>query len=522
MTEQEKQIEGLNKELQQSQLMYDSLKELYDRDIADHKLTVSLLAQTKANYESYFNTIDDFLFVLDERGNIIHTNSTVTSRLGYTSDELYGTSVLMIHPPDRRAEAGRIVGEMLQGLAEFCPVPILTKSGVQIPVETKVSTGFWDGKPVIFGVTKDISKVKLSEEKFSKLFHINPSACGLSDLDDFTYVEVNEAFYNLFGFKKGEVIGKTAYELGIMTPEAKETILRKADENGNVTNVLANLRASDGDIKVVLLSSENIFVQDRKYRFTVVHDITEHKKAEEEIRLKNEELVKSNAEKDRFFSIIAHDLRSPFNGFLGLTQILAEDLSNLTMDEIHRFATDLSKSAANLFRLLNNLLDWSQIQKGLIPFVPKVTGLRFLVDESLSMLLESAKSKKIEIVLDIREDMEVYVDINMMQTIFRNLISNAIKFTPKGGKIVLAAKTIPDGSVEISFSDTGIGLCQNMIDHLFRLDGRTNRRGTEGEPSTGLGLILCKEFIEKHKGQIRVESSLGIGSTFYCTLPLKK
>ncbi len=521
MTEQEKQIEKLQKELHQSQVKYDSLLELYERDIANHKQTENLLTQTKENYESYFNAIDEFLFVLDEQGNIIHANTTVTTRLGYTSDELYGKSVLLVHPPDRRAEAGRIVGEMLQGLAEFCPVPILTKSGVQIPVETKVSSGFWDGKPVIFGVTKDISKVKLSEEKFSKLFHINPSACGLSDLDDSTYVEVNEAFYNLFGFKKGDVIGKTASELGILTPEAKEAILLNADDNGNVTNVQANLGASNGDIKIVLLSSENIYVQDKKYRFTVVNDITEHKKAEEEIRLKNEELLKINAEKDRFFSIIAHDLRSPFNGFLGLTQILAEDLSSLTMEEIRRFATDLSKSATNLFRLLNNLLEWSQIQKGMVPFVPATTGLRFLVDESLTMLLESAKSKDIEIVIDIPEGLEIFVDSNMLQTVFRNLISNAIKFTPKGGKITLAAKTIPDGAIEISFCDTGIGMSQQIVDHIFRLDGQTNRCGTEGEASTGLGLILCKDFIRKHNGQIRVESKLGIGSTFYCTLPLK-
>ena len=183
----------------------------------------------------------------------------------------------------RRDEAGRIVGEMLSGKAEFCPVPVITKSGVQIPAETRVSLGSWNGKPAIFGVTKDISKIQLSEEKFSKLFYINPSACGLSDLEDRKYIEVNEAFYSLLGFDKNEVIGRTAIELGILTPEVIETILAQADKNGCVMNVETDLRTKTGGIKHVLLSSENIFVQNRKYRFTVAHDITERKKAEEAV-----------------------------------------------------------------------------------------------------------------------------------------------------------------------------------------------------------------------------------------------
>jgi len=243
-----------------------------------------LLEQTRRNYETFFNTIDDFLFVLSEAGDIIYTNNTVTDRLGYTTEELSGKSILMVHPPERRDEAGIIVGEMLRGETEFCPVPIITKSGIQIPVETRVSSGFWDGKPVLFGVTKDISKVKLSEEKFSKLFYINPSACGLSDLDNHIYIDVNEAFYTLFGFNKNEVVGKSPMELGILSDEIINAVLLKADSNGNVSNVETVLKAKNGDLKRVLMSSENIYVQDKKYRFTIVNDITERKHAEEALR----------------------------------------------------------------------------------------------------------------------------------------------------------------------------------------------------------------------------------------------
>jgi PAS domain S-box-containing protein len=247
---------------------------------------------TQQNYETFFNTIDDFLFVLDEHGNIIHTNTTVNKRLNYTPDELLGKSVLMVHPIERQEEAGRITGEMLSGVTEFCPVPIITKSGVQIPVETRVSHGFWDGKPVIFGVSKDISKIKFSEEKFSKLFYLNPSACGLNELNEHKYTEVNDAFYNLLGFNKDEVIGKTPFELGIITDEALNTITQYADSDGKITNASADLVAKNGDIKHVLLTAENIYVQDKKYRFTVVNDITELNNSE------NAKKIAANALKD--------------------------------------------------------------------------------------------------------------------------------------------------------------------------------------------------------------------------------
>ena len=239
---------------------------------------------------------------------------------------------------------------------------------------------------------------------------------------------------------------------------------------------------------------------------------------------KNNELklIELNAEKDKFFSIIAHDLRSPFNGFLGLTQIMVEELPYLTMAQIQDFVVTMSKSANNLYRLLENLLQWSQIRQGAIPFKPEVVQLRQIVAESIEMILEPAKIKGIEIETDIAEEMVVFADNNMLQAIVRNLVSNSIKFTFKGGKVKVSA-IISDGeNVEISIQDTGIGMSKAMVDNLFRLDVQTNRKGTEGESSTGLGLILCKEFVDLHGGKIWAESEEGKGATFYFTLPKSK
>ncbi len=233
----------------------------------------------------------------------------------------------------------------------------------------------------------------------------------------------------------------------------------------------------------------------------------------------SKELLELNATKDKFFSIIAHDLRSPFNGFLGLTQIMAEELPSLTMKELQEIAVDMRISATNLFRLLENLLHWSSMQQGKIPFKPEVTKLIKVVDESVTMIRESAKNKSIDIIIDIPNDTTVFADSNMLQTVIRNLFSNAVKFTHKGGKITISAKAKDGKNIEIAVKDSGIGMSPSLIENLFRLDVKTNRIGTEDEPSSGLGLLLCKDFIEKHDGKLLVESEEDKGSTFYFTMP---
>ena len=250
-------------------------------------------------------------------------------------------------------------------------------------------------------------------------------------------------------------------------------------------------------------------------------DITERKKAEEEVKLKNEELQKLNTAKDKFFSIIAHDLRSPFNGFLGLSQILVEELPTLAPEEIQMIAVSMQNSATTLYRLLENLLEWAKMQQGLITFKPEILPLKPLIDHCLAIKQLKAQSKEIEIINHIPDEIEVYADSNMLQTIIRNLVSNSVKFTNKGGEIIVSAKTKKDNIVEINIKDNGIGMSREMIEGLFHLEVNTSRKGTEGETSTGLGLIICKDFVEKHGGKLRVKSEEGKGSTFYFTIPGK-
>ncbi|MCX6286529.1 MAG: PAS domain-containing protein [Bacteroidetes bacterium] len=255
--------------------------------------------------------------------------------------------------------------------------------------------------------------------------------------------------------------------------------------------------------------------------FGISRDITDRKRAEEELSLKNEQLIKANAEKDKFFSIIAHDLRSPFNAFLGFTKMMAEELHLMSLEEIQKIALTMRKSATNLYSLLENLLEWSLLERGLTTFTPVSFLLMPKVSENRLLVLESANKKEIEICCNVPEDLVVYADENMLGGILRNLCTNAVKFTPKGGKVIIEAKPIPDSWLEISIKDTGIGMSKSLADNLFKLDIDTRRKGTENEPSTGLGLIICQEFIDKHNGKLWVESEVGKGTTFYFTLPAK-
>ncbi|PVX44892.1 signal transduction histidine kinase [Flavobacterium sp. 103] len=238
------------------------------------------------------------------------------------------------------------------------------------------------------------------------------------------------------------------------------------------------------------------------------------------LKEKNTLISNINSQKDKFYSIIAHDLRGPFNGFLGLTELMAEDIDMMSAEDIKFAAVNMRSSAKNLFALLENLLEWSRMEQGLIPFVPKEHPLKSTLLDSIITLQDNADKKGISITTTISNSATLFADKNMFQAIIRNIVLNAIKFTPKKGSVNIQEKEDLYNTV-IIVKDTGIGMNPKTVENLFKLDVQNNRVGTEEEPSTGLGLILCKEFIEKHKGKIWVESEEGKGSTFYISFPNK-
>jgi len=245
----------------------------------------------------------------------------------------------------------------------------------------------------------------------------------------------------------------------------------------------------------------------------------ELKNARDTILHQKTDLEKANTAKDKFFSIIAHDLSNLFNGLLSFSDILTNKTISLTENDKEEFLGIIQQSSQQGFTLLRNLLDWSRVQTGRVHFQPEHQNLRAVVDSNIMLLSSNAKAKNINMLCDISPTVLVFTDANMFNTVIRNLLSNAIKFTPENGKITVSAKE-KRKLVEIAIADTGIGISAQEIPKLFRIDISHTTIGTGKEKGTGLGLILCKEFVEKNGGEIWVESQEGQGSTFYFTLPV--
>ena len=253
----------------------------------------------------------------------------------------------------------------------------------------------------------------------------------------------------------------------------------------------------------------------------VTRDISERKQSELIIKKQNEELAKLNATKDKFFSIIAHDLKGPLGSMKQMAILLHEEYNDFTEQNRIKILELMKESSNRIYSLLEILLEWSRSQRGEIPFLPKEINFHLMAQNTIQLLKATADNKKIILLNHVKESTTINADLNMMNTIIRNLISNAIKFTNENGSVIIHA-TESNEQFLISVQDTGIGMAQNTIDTIFRIDVSTTTLGTNKEKGTGLGLVLCKEFVEKQGGTIWVESELGKGSKFTFTLPKEK
>ncbi len=248
-------------------------------------------------------------------------------------------------------------------------------------------------------------------------------------------------------------------------------------------------------------------------------DFTNQKKFENSLMNSEKKLIASNDSKDRFFSILAHDLRSPFQSLRSTTDYLAKENKSLNSDEISELCYGLNNNLINLYDLLNNLLRWTMIQRDLMVFNPIICSINKIIKDSLEVIRISANNKKITIKNNVNEELKVRCDIDMFKLVINNLITNSVKFTPIGGEITIDASEKED-YVEVSISDNGIGIDKNNIDKIFNFTTPYSTEGTKGEMGTGLGLALCKEFIEKNGGRIWFNNNEGQGTKFSFTLPI--
>jgi signal transduction histidine kinase/tetratricopeptide (TPR) repeat protein len=385
------------------------------------------------------------------------------------------------------------------------------------------------GKSYYFLALEEQNKIKKEKLLQKSLDYVNESMLLFKKYE--SLIDIRDAYLYLSRIKKAQ--GKIEDALyffekntnlndSIFSNENKTQIaLLKSQREIELRDKkieIQDLKIKNAQRKVYLLIAITVAVVILFALFLVLY--LSKRKTNQLLNDKNKIISTINSQKDKFFSIIAHDLRDPFNGFLGLSELLAEDLDNMSKEEIQFAAVSMKSSAANLFQLLENLLEWSRIEQGLIPFAPQKKLVLPIVAECMTTIQDAANNKSISVNIEISEKTVVFSDNNSIHSVIRNLVSNAVKFTPEGGTIHIQAKQ-DDKKTTISITDTGIGMSAKIVENLFRLDVQTNRNGTNNEPSTGLGLILCKEFVEKHGGEIWVESEEGKGTTFYVSFPNK-
>lgn len=352
-------------------------------------------------------------------------------------------------------------------------------------------------------------RLALSEEKYRELAENISEGIYLTENG---YIKmVNTPACKLFGYEPEELIERKVWDL--VKPEKQEEVMNlfvKKVKKMDGTPVEVECIRKDGSIFWAKISMR--IIRDQKRVFGVISDVTKQRETEQTLR-------EINATKDKLFSIIAHDLKSPYNAQLGFLELLLDEGSSYTEQQRKRFINTVYHSTKQSFALLDNLLIWSRTQTGKIPFNPEELLLAQVFEEAIDLQQYPAQSKNILIETELCNDnLEVSADVEMVNTILRNLLSNAIKFTPDNGNILIGGKTANDNQILIYVKDTGIGIEKENLKEIFNPASNFSTVGTNKEKGTGIGLIICRDFVERNGGKIWVESEPGKGSAFYFTL----
>ena len=371
-------------------------------------------------------------------------------------------------------------------------------------------------------VTTHPLKRRIDEDlTYNLLFDVVGTSVIVIDKHGF-YLFANKEASISFGLPEEEVIGKSIFDL-VSPPQAQKYFER------NKAFIEADQTETYEDTFNLPAGSRTFWITDRVLKDkngigyalqSCAVDITERKKAEQILLERDEKLQELNTAKDKFFSIIAHDLKGPMSTLQGLSELLVQEAQNNNHDQVAMLAKLIHTSIGRSYDLLENLLQWSMSQTGKLKFKPEYKGIMTLISDTILLLNDSAAKKSIQIVFDVKRDIVLKIDVNMITSVIRNLVSNAIKYTYTGGTVVVDTY-VNDELFLLTVSDNGIGMGRELSDKIFDIRTEVSMPGTNKEQGTGLGLVLCKEFVEKHQGRIWVESEPGKGSKFFVQLPLE-
>ena len=504
-----------------------------NRLITKQKKAEQALKESEKRYRTYFEQGGLGMAKTSPEKGWIEVNDIICNMFGYTHEEFNTlTWDKMTHPDDLKLDLSQF-GQVQAGEIDSYSMnkrffrkngeifySFLTVNAIRKP----------DGSiDYMIAILKDITELleieqALKDSEMRWQFAVDGSELGLWDWD----IPNNKIFFskqwkNMLGYDDDE-IGNTSEEWSErIHPDDKKSVSEDMQKHTDgIVPIYTNehrLLCKDGTYKWILSKGISITTTEdgKPKRMLGTHaDIHEQK-------LVKEELMNLNATKDKFFSIIAHDLKSPFTAMLGFSTILNENFDKYDTAKQKEFLSYIHIGIERAYNLLENLLLWSRSQEGNIELRPEEINLYLLANEAIELLNQSADNKSLKLLNKIHIDTFVVADKYMLSTIIRNLISNAIKFTAQDGKIIIKADLTANDKqfVKITVKDNGVGISKEIQSKLFDISENVSTHGTENEAGTGLGLILCKEFVEKHNGKIWIESEIDKGSSFHFTIPYK-
>ncbi|MBW8334500.1 MAG: PAS domain S-box protein [Prolixibacteraceae bacterium] len=508
-------------------------------NISYRKRAEKALRRSESKYRKLHESMMDGFVYVNMDGRIREFNESYLRMLEYSPDEITQLSYTDITPEKWISYEEEIVENqvLLRGYSEVYEKEYRKKNGTVFPVElrTVLSKDEHGKNEGMWAIVRDITERKRADDQLleSEYFFKESQHAAFIGSYKFDVIadhwESSEVFDKIFGIEKSYERNFQGW-FDILHPDDRalmdnyfrdEVLLKKNPFNKEYRIV----RKSDGKTRWVQGSGQLGFDAEGNVISMIgtIQDITDRKLSEDALKQSEARLQELNATKDKFFSIIAHDLKNPFNSIIGFSNLLARQIYENNYEGIAKYGMIIQNSSQRAMDLLMNLLEWSRIQTGSIAFNPECIEVAELTNSVLKSLIDSASQKTIKISIKFPPLVFVFADKEMISTVLRNVISNAIKFTHPGGEIVISAER-KQAEWVITIADNGVGIKKDAIDKLFRIDQSYSTLGTQNEKGTGLGLLLCKEFVEKNGGKIWVESeyggSLGTdGSKFHFTVP---